>query len=113
MMSSDQEKIAQWLAGRSASLHEAYLAALRFLADQKAPGRAQMICHAGRDLCTGLQDLQSVSRKERADTPSILREVDSVWRKEGLDSVRWQIPLILLREPNRRPRQRRLFLVTS
>jgi hypothetical protein len=87
MMSPDQEKIAQWLAGRSASLHEAYLAALRFLADPKAPGRAQMICHAGRDLCTGLQDLQSVSRKERADTTSILREVDSVWRKEGLDAV--------------------------
>jgi hypothetical protein len=31
--------------------------------------------------------LQSVSRKERADTTSILREVDSVWRKEGLDAV--------------------------
>ena len=87
MMSPDQETIAQWLASRSPSLHEAYLAALRFLADPKAPGRAQMICHAGRDLCTGLQDLQSVTRKERADTTSILREVDSVWQKEGLDAV--------------------------
>lgn len=87
MMSPDQETIAQWLASRSPSLHEAYLAALRSLADPKAPGRAQMICHAGRDLCTGLQDLQSVTRKERADTTSILREVDSVWQKEGLDAV--------------------------
>lgn len=86
-MSPDQEKIAQWLAGRSASLNEAYLSALRCLADPKAPGRAQMICHAGRDLCTGLQDLQSVTRKERADTTFILREVDSVWRNEGLDAV--------------------------
>ncbi len=68
-------------------MHEAYLAALRFLADPEAPGRAQMICHAGRDLCTGLQDLQSVTRKERADTASILREVDSVWQKEGLDAI--------------------------
>jgi hypothetical protein len=86
-MSPDQEKIAQWLSGRSPSLHEAYLAALQFLADPKIPGRAQMICHAGRDLCTGLQDLQSVTRKERADTTSILREVDSVWQQNGLDAV--------------------------
>ena len=28
-----------------------------------------------------------MSRKERADTTSILREVDSVWQKEGLDAV--------------------------
>jgi hypothetical protein len=86
-MSPDQEKIAEWLAGRSPSLHEAYLAALQLLTDPKIPGRAQMICHAGRDLCTGLQDLQSVTRKERADTTSILREVDSVWQKEGFDAV--------------------------
>jgi hypothetical protein len=85
-MSPDQEKIAQWLSDRSPSLHEAYLVALHFLADPKTPGRAQMICHAGRDLCTGLQDLQSVTRKERADTTPILREIDSVWQKEGFDA---------------------------
>jgi len=56
------------------------------LADPKIPGRAQMICHAGRDLCTGLLDLHSVT-KERADTTPILKEVDSVWQKEGLDAV--------------------------
>ena len=61
--------------------------ALWLLADPKAPGRAQMICHAGRDLCTGLHDLRTLTRKERADTTSILREVDSVWQKEGLDAV--------------------------
>jgi len=86
-MSPDQEKIAKWLSGRSPSLHEAYLAAVSFLADPAVPGRAQMICHAGRDLCTGLQDLRSVSKNERADTTPILREIESVWEKEGLDAV--------------------------
>jgi hypothetical protein len=86
-MSPDQESIAQWLTNEAPSLQGAYAAALRLLADTEAPGRTQMICHAGRDLCTGLQDLKGVS-KERADPTAILREVDSAWRKEGLDALR-------------------------
>jgi hypothetical protein len=86
-MSPDQEKIAQWLSGHSSSLHEAYLAALHFLADPKIPGRAQMICHAGRDLCTGLQDLRSATKKKRADTTPVLREIESVWENEGLGVI--------------------------
>jgi len=85
-MSPDQEKIAQWLAARSHSLDEAYTVALRLLEDAAFPGRAQIICHAGRDLCTGLQDLRGVSKRERADTTRVLREIESVWEKEGLDS---------------------------
>jgi hypothetical protein len=85
-MSPDQEKIARWLADEAPSLHGGYVAALRLLADTEAPARTQMICHAGRDLCTGLQDLKGVS-KERADPTAILREVDSAWRKEGLDAL--------------------------
>ncbi len=85
-MNPAQERIAQWLTGEAPSLLEAYLAAIRLLADPEAPGRAQMICHAGRDLCTGLQDLKSVS-KERANPTAILREFDSAWRKEGLDAL--------------------------
>ncbi|WP_420237220.1 hypothetical protein ACOBR2_16610 [Telmatobacter bradus] len=85
-MSPDQEKIAQWLSDRSPSLHEAYLIALQFLADPKIPGRAQMICHAGRDLCTGLQDLHSVT-KERTNTTPIFKDVDYAWKKERLDAV--------------------------
>jgi len=85
-MNPDQEKIAQWLSNRSPSLNDAYLAALQCLADPKIPGRAQMICHAGRDLCTGLQDLRSVTKKHANTTP-ILKEVDSVWQTEGLDAV--------------------------
>jgi hypothetical protein len=87
LMSPNQEQIAQWLTGKSASLHDAYVTALRLLADPQTSGRAQMICHACRDLCTGLQDLQSVAKKERADTASILGELDSVWRKEGLEGA--------------------------
>ena len=85
-MGPSQEKIAKWLASQSPSLHEAYTAAVRLFADPTFPGRAQMICHAGRDLCTGLQDLRGVAKKERADTTTILREIESVWEKEGLDA---------------------------
>jgi hypothetical protein len=66
-MGKDQEKIAAWLAESSPSLHEAYKVALQLLKDDQFPGRAQLICHAGRDLCTGLQDLRGVSKKERSD----------------------------------------------
>lgn len=83
-MSPDQEKIARWLATQSLSLGEAYAAALRLLEDDAFSGRAQMICHAGRDLCTGLQDLRVVAKREHADTTRILREIESVWEKEGL-----------------------------
>lgn len=86
VMSPDQEKIAKWLAAQSPSLGEAYTVALRLLADATFPGRAQMICHAGRDLCTGLQDLRGVAKRERADTTRILREIEPVWEKEGLDA---------------------------
>ena len=85
-MVADQEKIAQWLSGRSSSLHEAYIGAIHLLADTSVPGRAQLICHAGRDLCTGFQDLQSIS-KDRADTVPLLREIDSYWQREGLDAI--------------------------
>src|SRR5579872_5433762 len=86
-MNPEQEKIAQWLSGRSPSLHEAYLAARQLLAGPATPGRAQMICHAGRDLCSGLQDLQSVSKKERADITPVLREIQTIWEKEGFDAA--------------------------
>lgn len=86
-MTLDQEKIAQWLSDRSPSLHAAYLAALQFLADEAIPGRAQLICHAGRDLCGGLLDVRSVSKRVRADTTSILREIESIWEKEGFDAI--------------------------
>jgi len=86
VMSPDQEKIGKWLAAQSPTLGEAYTVALRLLADVTFPGRAQMICHAGRDLCTGLQDLRGVAKRERADTTRILREIEPVWEKEGLDA---------------------------
>jgi hypothetical protein len=86
-MTPDQGKIAQWLSGQSASLHEAYLSALHFLADQKIPGRAQLICHAGRDLCSGLLDVRAVSKRVRADTTSILDEIASIWEKESFDAI--------------------------
>ncbi len=57
------------------------------LANPTIPGRAQMICHAGRDLCTGVQDLRSETKKERADTTPILREMNAFWQKEGLDAI--------------------------
>jgi hypothetical protein len=86
-MNPDQEKIAQWLSRRSPPLCEAYLAALNLLANPGIPGRAQMICHAGRDLCTGLQYLRSVTKKKRADTTPFLREIEIVWEREGLDAT--------------------------
>lgn len=85
-MSPDQEKISQWLAAQSPSVSEAYQAALRLLEDSEFPGRAQLICHAGRDLCIGLQDLFGVSKRKHADTTPILRELESFWAKEKLDA---------------------------
>jgi hypothetical protein len=86
-MSPDQEKIAAWLAESSPSLHEAYKVALQLLRDDQFPGRAQLMCHAGRDLCTGLQQLRGVSKKERSDTTAIFREIEPEWQKENLDTL--------------------------
>ena len=86
-MSPKQEKIAAWLAERSPSLHQAYSVALQLLGDDSFIGRAQLICHAGRDLCTGLQDIRGVSKRERSDTTPIFREIEPVWQREGLDAL--------------------------
>jgi hypothetical protein len=85
-MSPKQEKIAVWLAERSSSLHGGYLVALQLLSDRAIPGRAQLICHVGRDLCKGLQDIRGASRGERADTTAVFREIEPVWEREGLDT---------------------------
>ena len=84
-MSPKQEKIATWLSEQSQPLHEAYSVAIQLLADDSFTGRAQLICHASRDLCTGLQDIRGVSKRERSDTAAIFREIEPVWQGEGLD----------------------------
>ncbi len=86
-MTTKQEKISAWLAERSVSLHNAYTVALDLLADSSVPGRAQLICHAGRNLCAGLQDIRGVAKRGRADTTAIFREIEPVWERAGLDVV--------------------------
>ncbi len=46
-----------------------------------------MICHAGRDLCTGLLELRDVTKRPRADTNSVLQEIEPEWAKGGFDAI--------------------------
>lgn len=86
-MRPEQEQIAVWLEEQSATLHAAYVLAVRLLSDLSIPGRAQMICHAGRDLCTGLLELRDVTKRPRADTNSVLQEIEPEWAKGGFDAI--------------------------
>jgi hypothetical protein len=86
-MRTEQEQIAVWLGEQSAMLRTAYLMAVQLLSDTSVAGRAQIICHAGRDLCTGLIELRGVAKRQRADTTSIFEEIEPEWSKEGLDAI--------------------------
>lgn len=86
-MRPEQEQIAAWLEEQSATLHAAYVLAVQLLSDLSVPGRAQTICHAGRDICTGLLELRSVDKRQRADTNSVFQEIEPQWAKEGLDAI--------------------------
>jgi hypothetical protein len=86
-MRPEQEQIAAWLEEQSAILHAAYILAVQLLSDLSVPGRAQIICHTGRDLCTGLLELRDVAKRQRADTTSIFQEIEPQWVREGLDAI--------------------------
>jgi hypothetical protein len=86
-MRSDQEQITEWISGQSSTLHDAYVVAVQLLADPSFPGRAQLICHAGRDICTGLQDIRGIAKRKHANTGAVFQEVEQQWIDEGLDGV--------------------------
>lgn len=86
-MRPDQEQIVEWIGGQSSTLHDAYVVAVQLLADPSFPGRAQLICHAGRDICTGLQDIRGIAKRKHANTVAVFQEVEPQWVAEGLDGV--------------------------
>jgi hypothetical protein len=86
-MRPEQEQIAEWIGRQSPTLRDGYLIAVQLLADPTCPGRAQLICHAGRDICTGLQDIRGIAKRKHANTNAILQEVEPQWVAEGLDGL--------------------------
>jgi hypothetical protein len=86
-MRPDQEQIAEWIGRQSTTLHDAYVIAVQSLADTAFPGRAQFICHSGRDICTGLQDIRGIAKRKHANTTAVFQEVEPQWIAEGLDRV--------------------------
>jgi hypothetical protein len=86
-MRPDQEQIAEWIGRQSAILRDAYVIAVQLLADTAFPGRVQIICHAGRDICTGLQDIRGIVKRKHANTTVVFQEVEPQWIAEGLDGL--------------------------
>jgi hypothetical protein len=86
-MRPDQEQIAEWIGRQSTTLRDGYVVAVQLLADTAFPGRAQFICHAGRDICTGLQDIRGIAKRKHANTTAVFQEVEPQWIAEGLDGI--------------------------
>ena len=86
-MRPDQEQIADWIGHQSATLRDAYVMAVQLLTDPSYPGRAQFICHAGRDICTGLQDIRGIAKRRHSNTTAVFQEVEPQWVAEGLDGI--------------------------
>jgi hypothetical protein len=86
-MSPEQEQIATMLGTEAAPLRDIYTAAVRLLADTSFPGRIKFICHAGRDICTSAPLILGIQRSRRADTTTILKAIEEVWREAGLEKI--------------------------
>jgi hypothetical protein len=86
-MSPEQEQIATMLGQEAPPLRDVYTAAVRLLADTSFPGRIKFICHAGRDICTSAPLILGIERSRRADTTTILKEIEEVWRESGLERI--------------------------